>query len=762
MRVSTQASLAGAAPSRESRHDAPPDRPADIGDGHRGDLPVVASRRAPIREGMLVACVVAALGFLPWVNWVPGGYELPDYWSLVTQWVSGTGIAIGGGIVLAILARRMPWLWRSREAVRLGSWTDRRPALIVAGAAGLGGCLYAAVARRLFHGRPLLIDEIVQVRQAQIFAGGHLWLPTPAHPEFFSSLHMVDMAGKVYSQFPPGGPALLALGALAGATWIVGPVSGVVSALAFAAFARVAEPNRRIAVAATVLFALAPFAMFMSGSHMNHVTALTCILIGAAGLVHATADPAPRPRLTRPEAGPDQDTWRRRWLAFVSGLGFGAAATIRPVDALAFAAPAGVWFLARALRDPRRWGEAIAALGGVAVPMSAMFYVNAHTTGAPLLFGYEVLWGKDHDLGFHPAPWGERHTPGRGLELINLYFIRLQDYLFETPIPGLLPAIGALAMAPRLRAADRYLVVSCGLLVALYFAYWADGNFLGPRFMYALLPALVLWTARFPVLLRDRLRSVRRPAVAALTHRAAIFALAISAVVAAVIDVPLRAREYGHRIATERWATPRVAAQAGVHDAVVFVREGWEEQLVARLWALGVSHPHAETLYRAVDACRLDSATAALETAAAQRGMPAAAVADPFPRLEALLADSPRVTPQTVGPGTKLHVQAGYPYTAHCLRRVAETAAGITPLAPLLAVGGGRGGRGGGPGDRNVYARDLHARDTLLLAEYPDRPIYLLRPTTAAPRAMPAFFRVSRDSLTAAWRAERAEQGGGG
>ncbi|HEY3883881.1 MAG TPA: hypothetical protein VGL62_01640, partial [Vicinamibacterales bacterium] len=54
--------------------------------------------------------------------------------------------------------------------------------------------------------------------------------------------------------------------------------------------------------------------------------------------------------------------------------------------------------------------------------------------------------------------------------------------------------------------------------------------------------------------------------------------------------------------------------------------------------------------------------------------------------------------------------------------------------------------------------RDLHARDTLLLAAYPDRRIYLLRPSSAAPSAMPAYFPVSRDSLAAAWLAERQEE----
>jgi hypothetical protein len=699
-------------------------------------------------EPVLAALVVAALGFLPWVNWVPGGYELPGYHSLLAQWLSGTAIAAGGGIVLTILSRRIQWLWRARDAERIGAWAETHPALAVGLAAAVAGSLYATVARLIFHGRPLLIDEIVQVRQAQIFASGHLWLPVHAHPEFFSSLHMVDAAGKVYSQFPPGGPALLALGVLAGATWIVGPLCGVISVLAFAAFARIAEPNRRIAVAAAALFALAPFTMFMAGSHMNHVTALTCILIGAAALVHATAGPDTDPR-TGLDAAPAPRA-RTRWLAFLSGLGFGAAATIRPVDALAFAAPAAFWFLWRALRDPHRWPDAIAAFAGVALPMSAMFYVNAHTTGAPLLFGYQVLWGPNHDLGFHPAPWGEPHTPGRGLELINLYFIRLQDYLFETPVPALLPAVGALALTRRVRPADRYLLVSCGLLSTLYFAYWADGNFLGPRFVYALGPALALWTVRFPSLVRDRARAALRPVAATFVFRATAFGLAVCAVIAVAADIPLRAHEYRNNFQTERWATPEIAAQSGVHDALVFVREGWEEQLVARLWALGVSRPHVETLYRAVDVCRLDSATTALESAAARGGTPGAGLVDPYPRLAPLLADSARVEGRRLGPGANAHIQAGYPYPAHCLRRAEETAEGITPLAPLLAVGG--------PLDRNIYVRDLHARDSLVLAEYPGRRIFLLRPATAAPSAMPAFFPVSRDSLVAEWKAEAQEQ----
>jgi len=88
-------------------------------------------------------------------------------------------------------------------------------------------------------------------------------------------------------------------------------------------------------------------------------------------------------------------------------------------------------------------------------------------------------------------------------------------------------------------------------------------------------------------------------------------------------------------------------------------------------------------------------------------------------------------------------------YSAHCLARVQETAAGVSALAQMLAMSGARAG------DDNIYARDLGRRDTLLLAAYPSRPVYILRPTSSLPTALPAFYPVSRDSLEYAWADER-------
>jgi hypothetical protein len=658
------------------------------------------------------ALVVAIVAFLPIANWIRGGHDANWYAYVSSGFLSGSAIALGIGIVLAILSRKIAALWRddAMEPV-VALWDSHRSAsTLVLFAIALA--LYAWVALGVLGGRPLLIDEVVELFQAQIYSSGSLSLPAFAHPEFFSGMHLVDTQGKVYSQFPAGGPAMLALGVLLNAPWLVGPFFGAVGVAAFAAYERITEPRRGVALAATLIFAFAPFAVFMSGSHMNHVTALAWTMVAIAAMAAVmTSRTGPRPLL-----------------AALSGFGFGIAATNRPVDAFAFALPAGIWFLIRALRDRRCWLDAIPAGLGVAVPMLALMWVNSRTTGAPLLFGYEVLWGKSHRLGFHAAPWGMSHTPARGLELINIYFLRLQTYFLETPVPSLLPALAALSLSRRLDRFDRYLLTSSALLVGLYFAYWHDGFYLGPRFMYLLMAPLAVWTARFYPLLRERVRSE-------MLYRTAIYATLCAIGIAVVVDLPIRTRQYSNGLLTMRWNADSSAAASDVRDALVLVRESWGAQIVSRLWALGVPRSETELLYRRVDACTLDHAVKKLETGT-DRGAAA------LMALRPLLADSARLVGSPVSPDTTEQYLPGSRYSAGCLARIAEDRTGFTLFTPLLLAHGGN----------NVYARDLHGRDTLLLQAYPNRKLYLLKPASAKIGEPPRFYPLSRDSLERAWR----------
>ena len=135
-------------------------------------------------------------------------------------------------------------------------------------------------------------------------------------------------------------------------------------------------------------------------------------------------------------------------------------------------------------------------------------------------------------------------------------------------------------------------------------------------------------------------------------------------------------------------------------------------------------------LYRHVDTCLLDHAVLSLERGAV-RG------ADAEAALRPLLRDSARVEQSRLSPDPSEHVLPGLPYPRRCVDRIVEDRAGYTLLAPLLIARGGN----------NVVARDLHERNALLLAEYPERPVFLLRPTGAKVDSPLEFVRVPRDSL---------------
>jgi TonB family protein len=95
-------------------------------------------------------------------------------------------------------------------------------------------------------------------------------------------------------------------------------------------------------------------------------------------------------------------------------------------------------------------------------------------------------------------PDGALKLPARGLELVSLYVTRLAIHLFESPFPAILPAAAGLWFARRLGALDRYLLVASAVPLGAYWAYWHDGYYLGPRFVFPLLPLMVIWSARLP------------------------------------------------------------------------------------------------------------------------------------------------------------------------------------------------------------------------------------------------------------------------
>lgn len=649
----------------------------------------------------VIAVFLLVGSLLPIAGLIPGGESDTGYWARLQDWALGTAfcVVVGGLVWFVTRARQAPASLDEQTRPPLSA--SVMPPLAGSDAAftlalSLGALLlYALIAQWIFAGRPLLIDEIVQVLQARDYAGGALSHATQLPREFFAIMHEVDFGERTYGQYPAGGPAMLVPGVWLGAEWMVGPVVGALSVWCFAQLLPSFTPEwtRAQRRGTAVLFALAPFGVFMFGSHMNHATVLLWLLVAMVGLSRATEDA------------------RAPWWGLLAGLGLGIAATIRPLDAAAFALPAGLWLGIRARRGGTALVSWLLAGVGVAIPVALMMWANARTTGHPLRFGYDVLWGSGHALGFHEAAWGTVHTPTRGVELISLYLTRLSTYLFETPFPALLlPAYG-LWCARALRPMDRYLLVAAGCVIAGYWAYWHDGFYLGPRFFFPLLPALVLWTARGVLALRRRLHDHTSHHADAATPawRGAQGALAAGVLYALVTVLAVRAPTYQNGMRSMRLSPEGEASAARVEGAVVLVQESWGAQLMVRLWAAGISRADAELLYRHVDACRLEVAIGALEREGVRD-------AEARRALQPLLADSALVVPSDLSPDFTERMQPGLQYTPRCMARITEDRGGYLLYAPWRLAR-----------DSNVYARWLPGREGEVLARYPGKPVYRVR-----------------------------------
>ncbi len=632
-----------------------------------------------------LAIVLVVFGFLPIVNWIPGGHAAPWYGEVLQTWVSGAAIVIGLAIVLIVVSRKRVLSATSELADRVARSFQERPhrsALVISSVAVV---VYATVAQLVFDARPLFIDEIVQLYQARLFAAGRLTDTVGPFPEFFGALNVVSLGDRQFGQFPPGGPAHLLLGVSIGAPWLITPLIGGTAVYTFSFLVRRIEAEAPVALGAILLLAFSPFMIFMSASHMNHVPTLLWVLIAWIACLRLTSEA----------------TARWHW-ALLFGLAAAIAASIRPVDAVAMTAPAIVLAMFKLWR--RKSAAAMLAImcAGAAVPAALLLGFNHATTGSSFLFGYELLWGKSHALGFHDSPWGPAHSPARGLELLSLYTLRLQSYLFETPTPSLVPVIATLALARSIARFDRAMLWAMILLAAAYFAYWHDGFYLGPRFFFVLIPILALFTARAPRALGQMTHSPR-------VRHIAFFGLATATILGIGTGIPERARYHAHSLNSSRHRLTASVEALGVRNALIFVRESWGSQVIARLWGRDITRADAEVLYRGVDTCVLDSTLAMLERGDV-RGAPARSVLWP------LLRDSAAVRPSTLSPDQSERVLPGTNYPPRCLEHIADDHRGVA-LYPLLLAE---------PRSSNIFVRDLGERNAMLMERYPHRTAYIL------------------------------------
>lgn len=652
----------------------------------------------PATVHALLAVALAIIAFLPLGAWLDGAraFDLVLLRSAARQWLVWGGALIVLALLVSLaLGRRLDGALEARLE-SLSRLPSREYAFGMALAAGSIAVLVSALA---FQHNPHILDTVAQLFQARIFAQGHASAPAPERVEFFIGQFLLQHDGRWFSQYPPGHPALLALGLRAGVPWLINPVAHALTVLVVYGIARrlLGERSGKLA---TLLFALSPFVLLMSGSYMNHVTVALFLALAFYAVLRVVHDGAPA-----------------RWMA-VAGLALGFAALIRPLDSAAWAAVLAAWVAMR-----QEWKLALALGAMFAAAASPLAAYNALTTGHPLRFGYTLLWGGGHGLGFHLDPWGEPFTPARALANTALDFQRLNVDLFGWPLPSLAFVVLILTLAGRDERVREHLGILSALLLAApfaYFFYWHHDTYLGPRFLYAsVIPAVLLTAAGIGAL--DRRLASWRPVLRIVIVGAILYSVAVS--------LPRNAGVVAGMAPEFDLHPDEQARRQGIGEAVVFVKVGWGSRLAGRLRGWQVPAADVERSLRGVDGCRLQGALDAADSLAAL-GRESARVTEQLIRRLAdwRAADLPV---RAAGlPDASVRLDRTRVLSERCLAEVRWDESGFIRYEPFVWLNDPWLQRG------VVYARYLHPDlNARMMAHIQRREAYLYGPASREPGA---------------------------
>jgi 4-amino-4-deoxy-L-arabinose transferase-like glycosyltransferase len=413
----------------------------------------------------------------------------------------------------------------------------------------------AAVAAFAFERLPHLEDEVAYLFQAKTLALGRLTVPSPDQPESFWTPFVLDWQGQRFGKYPPGWPAVLALGVLAGAPWLVNPL---LAALALYLVYRLGRAlfDDRTGLLAAILGLTSPLFWVLGGSFLSHLASSVWLLLFSLWFIWTARG--------------------RHWgFALGAGLALGVAFLTRSLTAVAFAAPFIVYSLVQLLRrNQAHWPRylLVAASAGAVAALLPLY--QWAVTGNPWLNPYLLWWPYDR-LGFGPGigamPGG--HSPFYAWINLKQDLSRAATDLLGWPALSWIPLILGLALRPR-RAKDWALLSPFVCLVIAYLFYWigSPSRLWGPRYYFEGFAGLWLLAAVGLLKAWDWARC-RQPQLRAVLAGALVVVVAGSL----ALNLPNRLGEaHGFYGITRAQFEP--IEQADLHDALVIVyAERWLE-----------------------------------------------------------------------------------------------------------------------------------------------------------------------------------------
>jgi hypothetical protein len=257
----------------------------------------------------------------------------------------------------------------------------------------------------------------------------------------------------------------------------------------------------------------------------------------------------------------------------------GWAALTRPMTAIAYAAPFGVWAMWRVAKRKSPLGPlAVTALVAGAIAALLPLYQWA-LTGNYSVNLYATWWGYDSP-GFGPGhgPMLEGHSLASAIHNASLDLTSLLTDLHGWPGLSWILIAPGLLMAPHDRR-DMALLAPLAALALAYGFYWVRGSGIyGPRYWYEAIPFLWLLSARGLTKLWDWAQGRGRVRAWIKLGLAALIALNVT------MTMPARFAFWrGLYFVTD--APWRAVQQANLHNALVIVRGKLWMDYGAVLWA---------------------------------------------------------------------------------------------------------------------------------------------------------------------------------
>ena len=338
----------------------------------------------------------------------------------------------------------------------------------------------AYISIHIFEELPHIEDEITYVWQARLAAEGKIAVESPVCPKCFLEPFVVDYQGLRFGKYPPGWPALLAVGIRLGIRSLVNPLlAGLFVWFNYLLVKKLTDAATGIV--ASILTITSPFFLMNSGSLLAHPWSL---LLGVF-FTHAWLDTlAPKKNLPR-------------WVTITTAcLSMGLLILNRPLTAVGFVLPFIIHGLIILVRGPAEARKNILWMGAGCLVVALLYPLwQFAVTGSLFTNPYVLYWPYDK-IGFGPGVG--LHPDGHQLKYAwtNTRFslqVGFSDLFGWLKSSWLFLPFGLLGLRKNRSA----LLVSSVFfsLVLVYGLYWIGSWVFGPRYYYEGLSSLTLLSA---------------------------------------------------------------------------------------------------------------------------------------------------------------------------------------------------------------------------------------------------------------------------